>query len=60
MSGGLATEEIGAEFRHLDRAVAWLNNRRMFALVILFSAIVYAQYNPLTQPVRRDRANWDY
>jgi hypothetical protein len=60
MNEALANEDVPIRSQSTSRIGAWLGPRRMFGLVIILSAVVYAQYQPFTQTTRGDRANWDY
>ncbi|HWP43156.1 MAG TPA: DolP-mannose mannosyltransferase [Blastocatellia bacterium] len=60
MNEALARERADSIQAPVGRFDIWLDHRMLLGLVILISAVVYAQYRPLSQPVRLDRANWDY
>jgi hypothetical protein len=60
MSEALQTATVQvAEQKEADRA-GWLNHRRLALLVVALAALVYAQFGLFRNPVRGDRANWDY
>jgi hypothetical protein len=47
--------------RILDAAASRVTQRRAaLAAVLIGAAIVFAQFDPLNQPIRGDRANWEY
>ncbi|MEW6207496.1 MAG: DolP-mannose mannosyltransferase [Acidobacteriota bacterium] len=53
----LETEDIENK---ISKRLEWLTVKRLFFLTLILSAIIYSQFQIFKQPIRGDRANWEY
>ena len=60
MSKVVEIEEAGAAQEPQVRKRVWLDRRLLFLATMLFAAAVYYQFDLWKQPIRGDRANWEY
>lgn len=60
MSKVVEIEEAGAAQQPQVRKRVWLDRRILFLATMLGAAIVYYQFDLWKQPIRGDRANWEY
>ena len=60
MSKVVEIEEAGAAQQPQVRKRVWLDRRFLFLATMLGAAVVYYQFDLWKQPIRGDRANWEY
>ncbi|HJQ68013.1 MAG TPA: DolP-mannose mannosyltransferase [Blastocatellia bacterium] len=60
MSKVVEIEEAGAAQQPRVRKLVWLDRRLLFLATVLVAAVVYYQFDLWKQPIRGDRANWEY
>lgn len=60
MVEAVATVETEELENKISKRLEWLTVKRLFFFTLILSAIIYSQFQIFKQPIRGDRANWEY
>ncbi|HEY7546223.1 MAG TPA: DolP-mannose mannosyltransferase, partial [Blastocatellia bacterium] len=60
MVEAIATIETEELENRIAKWLEWLTVKRLFLFTLLLAAIIYSQFQIFKQPIRGDRANWEY